>query len=177
MCLIRHVSTNQQEQFSDHGKQTDTVRALLVDACRMQNVDREIQSIASFSPLLVSVSLPQSSSSQKTMAETSPRHEPGATLVSNESSSELRFDDAWSLADKLRSGSYGVVYTTKHKFTQQECAVKVVDRTKLKKKDDDAMFREVGILKDLLDVDHIIKLVDFYVEPNTFYVVQVRFHH
>ena len=95
---------------------------------------------------------------------------PGATLAGNGTTST--FDQDYVLDKRLRSGSYGVVFTTRHKVTNEEFAVKVIDRTKLKKKDDDATFREVGIMKDLRNVDHIVKLIDFYMEPKTFHVVQ-----
>jgi len=51
-------------------------------------------------------------------------------------------------------------------------AVKQIDRTKLKtKRDDTAVFREVCILNQLVDVPNVITLVDFFVEPKTLYVV------
>lgn len=99
--------------------------------------------------------------------------QPGTTLVSKEAGTLQSFENDYALDKRLRSGSYGVVYTTKHKQTGKEFAVKVIDRTKLKKKDDDGTFREVNILKDLLDVPNIVRLIDFYVEPQTFYVVQI----
>jgi serine/threonine protein kinase len=51
-------------------------------------------------------------------------------------------------------------------------AVKILDRKKLKKKDDDAVFREVEVMKELMDVPGVIKLMDFFVSPEKFYVVQ-----
>ena len=97
----------------------------------------------------------------------------GATLMGEDGSTRYKFEDNYILDKRLRSGSYGVVYTTMHKATNDEYAVKVIDRTKLKKKDDDGTFREVKIMKDLLDVPNIVGLIDFYVEPQTFYMVQV----
>jgi serine/threonine protein kinase len=105
------------------------------------------------------------------MATTSSSAKPGASLVGEQA--ETKFEDDYVLDKRLRAGSYGVVWTTQHKLTREEFAVKVIDRTKLKKKDDDATFREVSILKDLLEVDNIVKLIDFYVDPETFYMVQV----
>lgn len=95
---------------------------------------------------------------------------PGSTL---DDGAVGKFEDDYTLNEKLRSGSYGVVWTTRHKVTNEEFAVKVIDRTKLKQKDDDATFREIDIMKDLVDVQHIVRLVDIYVVPETFYVVQV----
>lgn len=96
---------------------------------------------------------------------------PGATLAAEDC--QKKFQDDYVLDEKLRSGSYGVVWTTKHKATHEEFAVKVIDRTKLKQKDDDATFREIDILKDLKEVENIVKLIDIYVDPQTFYVVQI----
>jgi calcium/calmodulin-dependent protein kinase I len=97
----------------------------------------------------------------------------GSTLEDENGATLFKFEDDYVLDKRLRSGSYGVVFTTLHKGTNDEYAVKVIDRTKLKKKDDDATFREVNIMKDLVNVPNIVGLIDFYVEPQTFYVVQV----
>ena len=98
---------------------------------------------------------------------------PGATLDNDELSKTLNFDNDYKLFDKIQKGSFGVVYTTKHQSTGQEYAVKVIDRTKLKKKDDDGVYREVNAMKLLLTVPHIVQLIDFYETPTTFHVVQV----
>jgi calcium/calmodulin-dependent protein kinase I len=98
---------------------------------------------------------------------------PGSTLVGENGATLFKFEDDYILDKRLRSGSYGIVHTTRHKGTNDEYAVKVIDRTKLKPKDDDATFREVKIMKDLVNVPNIVGLIDFYVEPKTFYVVQV----
>jgi calcium/calmodulin-dependent protein kinase I len=83
------------------------------------------------------------------------------------------FDSDYTLVDRLRSGAYGTVYTTRHNQTHEEFAVKVIDRSKLKKKkDDDAVFKEVQIMKELIDVPNVVTLIDFYVTPKTFHVVQ-----
>jgi serine/threonine protein kinase len=82
------------------------------------------------------------------------------------------FETDYRLEDKLRSGSYGTVYITRHKTSNLEFAVKVIDRTKLKEKDDKATFREIGIMKDLVDVDNVVHVVDVYVVQNCFYIVQ-----
>jgi hypothetical protein len=42
---------------------------------------------------------------------------------------ELKFEDVYKLVKKLRSGSYGTVYTTTHLRSNSEYAVKVIDRT------------------------------------------------
>jgi serine/threonine protein kinase len=87
--------------------------------------------------------------------------------------SPYKFERDYTLEQKLRSGSYGVVHTTRHKKTGEEYAVKVIDRKKLKEKDDKATFGEIAIMKDLTEVDHIVRLIDVYIVPEFFYIVQV----
>jgi serine/threonine protein kinase len=58
-------------------------------------------------------------------------------------------------------------------FVSASLAVKVIERKKLSAKDSVAVEREVKILKDCADVDHIVRMVDFYESPTSFYVVQV----
>jgi serine/threonine protein kinase len=104
---------------------------------------------------------------------TSPSEFPGATLESEIGKTSHTFETDYRLDQRLRSGSYGTVYTTRHKKSNEEFAVKVIDRTKLKEKDDLATFREIGIMKDLGDVDNIVRLIDVYVVPEYFYIVQI----
>ena len=99
---------------------------------------------------------------------------PGATLGGDEELSKtMNFDHDYKLVDRIQKGSFGVVFTTIHKSTGQEYAVKIIDRKMLKKKDDDGVYREVNAMKLLLDVPHIVQLIDFYETPHTFHVVQV----
>ena len=42
---------------------------------------------------------------------------------------ELKFEDVYKMVKKLRSGSYGTVYTTTHLSSNAEYAAKVIDRT------------------------------------------------
>jgi calcium/calmodulin-dependent protein kinase I len=132
----------------------------------------------------------------------------GITLEDAGLCEALQFDAYYSLETKLRSGSYGTVYITKHKESGGEFAVKVIDRrcvflrldflitydfsyqlmtisnfishcvalsfSKLKKSvDDSAVFREVDVLKELRDVQGIVSLIDFFVKPDVFHIVQV----
>ena len=101
-----------------------------------------------------------------------PSNKPGASL-DGDPNTHTTFDNDYIIEERLRSGSYGVVYTTSHRVTKELFAVKVIDRSKLKKKDDEGVYREVGILKDFRDVDHIVTLIDFYETPQSFHIVQV----
>ena len=103
-----------------------------------------------------------------------PSETPGVTLTAGEikEDTERDFLTDYELFVRLRSGSYGTVYTTRHKKTNEEFAVKVIDRQKLKTKDDLATFREISIMKDLIEVNNIVKLIDVYVTPKNFHIVQ-----
>jgi calcium/calmodulin-dependent protein kinase I len=98
---------------------------------------------------------------------------PGQTLLCETAPSTLKFDNDYKVKERLSQGSFGTVYVTQHIPTGEEFAVKVIDRKRLSKKDNDAVSREVSVLKDCVDVQHIVRLVDFYVSPSTFYVVQM----
>ena len=111
----------------------------------------------------------------------------------------IRYEDVYTTDERLRSGSYGTVYTCHHRgdplpvaavaavengaavvsSTTAEStgsttpyAVKIIDRKKLKKKDDEGVFREVKILEEMIGVPNIIQLKDFFAEPERLYVVQ-----
>lgn len=99
--------------------------------------------------------------------------EPGITLTSPEAPQKFKFENHYLLGDNISKGSFGVVYKTKHNVTKQEFAVKVINRSKLTKRDVDVVLREVEILKDCTDIEYIIKLVDFYESPTHFHIVQL----
>lgn len=86
----------------------------------------------------------------------------------------MTFDNLYQLEKRLRSGSYGTVYECKHvNHPDQTYAVKIIDRKKLKPKDDKAVFTEVATLRELHNVDNVIKIIDFFVEPEKLYMVQM----
>lgn len=86
----------------------------------------------------------------------------------------MTFDNLYRLEKRLRSGSYGVVYECQHiNYPDQLYAVKIIDRKKLKLKDDKSVFSEVATLRELHDVPNVIKIIDFFVEPEKLYVVQM----
>ena len=112
------------------------------------------------------------SSSIRSADKAASKTEIGATLKQSTPPEGLVFEDVYTITKRLRAGSYGTVFCTRHISSSQELAVKILDRTKLKKKDDDAVFREVAVMKELIDVPGVIKLMDFFVSPEKFYVVQ-----
>ena len=111
--------------------------------------------------------LPPSAGRQSSKSPAPPQHQPTFALL-------------YDLDSKLRSGSYGTVFTCKHKLHNDTTyAVKVMDRQKLKSTSLDSIYREVGILNELTQARipeaplHVVQLVDFFVEPKTIYMVQV----
>jgi len=93
-----------------------------------------------------------------------------------------RFAELYDLDKRLRSGSYGTVYTCRHKQYQDiTYAVKIMDRTKLKPSALESVYREVRIVNELTqaarqqDGRHhgVVQLIDFFVEPNELFMVQV----
>jgi len=102
-----------------------------------------------------------------------PSENPGETLEAIEiKETDDVFEKDYRIDERLRSGSYGDVYTTHHLKTDEEFAVKIIDRTKLSKKDDKSTFREVSIMKDLIGVENVVRLIDVYIRPETFHIVQ-----
>jgi serine/threonine protein kinase len=91
----------------------------------------------------------------------------------------LAFEQCYTLLERLRSGSFGTVYTTQLKqdgsgpaTDKTIYACKVIDRTKLKPESDATVFRELHILRDIRELDHITQLKDCFVTPTHVYVVQ-----
>ncbi len=99
---------------------------------------------------------------------------PPGVLLGDAASLNMTFEDQYQLDERLRSGSYGVVYTCHPKWnTEQTYAVKIMDRSKLKKHDDESVFREVAIMKELAGVANVVQLIDFFASPEKLYMVQV----
>jgi serine/threonine protein kinase len=110
----------------------------------------------------------------------------GGTITTH----QYTFEQLYQTDSELRSGSFGTVYTCHHRGESHDppsptktttYAVKIVDRTKLKRNhldDDTALYetkiiREIEIMRELVLVPTVVRLVDFFVEPNALYIVQV----
>jgi len=84
------------------------------------------------------------------------------------------FDNLYKLEKRLRAGSFGTVYECRHnRYPDQLYAVKIIDRKKLKPKDYKAVFTEVDTVRQLHDVDNVIKIIDFFVQPDKLFMVQL----
>jgi len=92
-----------------------------------------------------------------------------ATHMDPEGSFEAKYDKK----DEVARGAYGVVYTAHPKSDPKKSyAVKVVDKSKMKKqKDIDAVFKEASFLKELRTLPNVIPFVDFFAEDQYLYVV------
>ena len=97
--------------------------------------------------------------------------EVGISLTSHQGEG-LIFEDYYKIKQRLAKGSYGTVFVTEHIATKHDYAVKVIERSRLSAKDKDLVQREVSIMKDCRDVENVVKLVDYFVAPDTYYVVQ-----
>lgn len=86
---------------------------------------------------------------------------------------EGTFESKYDKKDEVARGAYGVVFTAHPKDDPQKYyAVKVVDKTKMKKqKDIDAVYREAGFLKELRLLPNVIPFIDFFAEEQYLYVV------
>jgi serine/threonine protein kinase len=98
--------------------------------------------------------------------------ETGITLQSTSEASKYRFEDSYKLIKKLSKGSFGIVYSSQHIGTKAEYAVKVIERAELNQKETVNVEKEVSILHDFRGVRNIVQLVDFFVSPERYYVVQ-----
>jgi serine/threonine protein kinase len=102
----------------------------------------------------------------------SDKHKPGRSLASKDAGSKLVFESFYKLDKRLSKGSFGVVYVTKHIASGKEFAVKVIEIAQLSEKERQGVDREISILKDCRGVENIVQLVDFFVSPEKYYVVQ-----
>eukprot|EP01036_Dinobryon_divergens_P029071 gene29071-38125_t len=79
--------------------------------------------------------------------------------------------DRYSLGELLGEGGYSKVYLGISKTAlQQKVAIKVVTRASLQKDDEEALRNEVAILENLKH-PNIVRQLDFFEEPQTYYIV------
>jgi len=91
----------------------------------------------------------------------------------DDAQADSEFYARYAMKNQFAKGSYGTVWIANLKSDPgTEYAVKVIDRTALKEKDQESVFREVQVLKELQDLPNVIPLIDFIEEPKYFYMVQ-----
>jgi len=89
-----------------------------------------------------------------------------------DSSSGMEFSELYSLSTVLGTGAFSTVKSATHKGSPtKEYAVKCIQRGRLKEEDILALKDEVEILNALRNCKHIIRLFDFFDEPDTYYLV------
>jgi len=88
----------------------------------------------------------------------------GADLQTN------RFSDVYSLTGEvLGQGAYGKVWTCRNIYTNQEYAVKIID--KYKHPNRERVFKEIEIYLHCRDCTNILQIIEFFEEEEKFYVV------
>jgi serine/threonine protein kinase len=100
-------------------------------------------------------------------------HRVGLSLATEQAPSQHKYAEHYTTLEKLAKGSYGTVYLAEHVATHDHYAVKVIERSRLSARDKDLVQREVAIMKDCRDVENVVTLVDYFVSPQIFHVVQV----
>ncbi|CAM9138340.1 unnamed protein product, partial [Hapterophycus canaliculatus] len=80
------------------------------------------------------------------------------------------FTEKYTLGDTLGVGGFGVVRDGTHKPDGNIFAVKVMSRDAFGDADVEALAREVDILRRL-DHHQVVRFIDFYEEPQTFFLV------
>lgn len=78
----------------------------------------------------------------------------------------------YTVIEKIGNGSFGKVYKVKHKLTGQKRALKVINKSIINYQDDDKKFLKEIELLSKLDHPSIIKVYEYFIENNNFYVVQ-----
>lgn len=87
-----------------------------------------------------------------------------------ESIGNLDFKDHYTVSEILGNGHFGIVQKGKNIKTNQEVAVKVIDKSKLKLKDYELIVRENSIMK-LINHTNLVTLIDYFEDENTIYIV------
>ncbi|KAK9173398.1 hypothetical protein cmbei_300920 [Cryptosporidium meleagridis] len=80
------------------------------------------------------------------------------------------FAERYNIVCMLGKGSFGEVLKCKDRITQQEYAVKVINKASAKNKDTSTILREVELLKKL-DHPNIMKLFEILEDSSSFYIV------
>eukprot|EP00468_Gymnochlora_sp_CCMP2014_P008000 CAMPEP_0167753624 /NCGR_PEP_ID=MMETSP0110_2-20121227/7819_1 /TAXON_ID=629695 /ORGANISM="Gymnochlora sp., Strain CCMP2014" /LENGTH=405 /DNA_ID=CAMNT_0007639415 /DNA_START=833 /DNA_END=2050 /DNA_ORIENTATION=- len=89
---------------------------------------------------------------------------------------EYKVDERYELKSTLGHGAYGHVASAYDQITKQKVAIKRVDRLLDDETDAKRILREVKILRHLRKHPNIVKLIDFFIEPDKdFNVVYIVF--
>jgi len=78
--------------------------------------------------------------------------------------------DYYKVGKTLGEGAYGKVYQVQHRTTAMLRAMKAIKKKSVLKEEQEKLFSEVSILKDL-DHPHIVKLYELYQDDNYYYLI------
>ena len=81
-----------------------------------------------------------------------------------------KFSNDYLKESKLGSGNFGEVIKVTQKSTSMKRAVKIIDKSKINKKDHEALLREIEVLKNM-DHPNIVKIYEFYQDSKKLYIV------
>lgn len=82
----------------------------------------------------------------------------------------LTLEDKYELGKELGKGAFSSVYRAKNKFTDEDVAIKVVNKKDVKRRDIELLEREIRILKKLKH-HNIVRLYDLFDGPENMYIV------
>jgi len=83
------------------------------------------------------------------------------------------FKNMYHIGAKIASGSFGTVYRTHHRRHPDDIyAVKIVEDCIPGSCEEEEALHEAEIMRELNEIQHVIKLVDLYKHDNTMYIVQ-----
>src|SRR3972149_11128482 len=84
----------------------------------------------------------------------------------------LKITKYYQIGKQLGDGTFGNIYEGIEKSTGKKVAIKIIDKSKLKNKEniEDSFNKEVNILKEL-EHPHIVKYYEFYKGISSYYIV------
>lgn len=89
-----------------------------------------------------------------------------------EEEAALSFSATYTKQKQIGEGKYATVFLVKHKKTNMMYAAKCIPKSKLVDEEDvTALAQEIKIMKKM-NHPNLVKLVDFYIENDTYYLVQ-----
>jgi len=110
-----------------------------------------------------------------------PHHHQGInSIVKNtkeQSTRERQFSQLYKVGDELGKGGFGMVYAAVRKADKLQVAVKEVYKVKIIKKTSDGRIPlEVALMQQVAKVPGVIKIIDWFEGPESFFIVMEKFH-
>ena len=87
------------------------------------------------------------------------------------------FDKEYQLGEVIGKGGFGTVFSATRKKDKMQVAVKEVYKAKIIKKTADGKTPlEVALMEQVQDVVGVIRIIDFFEMPESFFIVMEKFH-